>query len=181
MWQCRKCYEQHEDSVEICWNCGTSKEGVEDPTFRKADEGNKAGEARVDDADGTSKGDSESVMAPKSRRRPRRRAPARTIEQLVFVGFNGYALALDRDTGEIVWSNNELQSGYVSLLLDGDRLIVSTNGYMYCLDPLTGQIRWHNPLTGYGVAPASLISVRGRSSAGLSQQAADQAARSSND
>ena len=181
MWQCRKCYEQHEDSVQICWHCGTSREGVEDPTFRKADEGNKAGEARVDDADGTSKGDSESVMAPKSRRRPRRRAPARTIEQLVFVGFNGYALALDRDTGEIVWSNNEMQSGYVSLLLDSDRLIVSTNGYMYCLDPLTGQIRWHNPLTGYGVAPASLISVRGRSSAGLSQQAADQAARSSND
>jgi len=181
MWQCRKCYEQHEDSVEICWNCGTSKEGVEDPTFRKADEGDQAGEARVDDADATSKADAESVTVPKSRRRPRRRAPTRTIEQLVFVGFNGYALALDRDTGEIVWSNNEMQSGYVSLLLDSDRLIVSTNGYMYCLDPLTGQIRWHNPLTGYGVAPASLISVRGQSSVGLSQQAADQAARSSND
>src|SRR5262249_44576784 len=95
------------------------------------------------------------------------------IDRLIFVGLNGYALALDRDTGEIVWSNNEMRSGYVSLLLDGDRLIVSTNGYLYCLDPLTGRIRWHNPLRGYGAgAPTSLISVRGQSSTSLMQQAA---------
>ncbi len=74
-----------------------------------------------------------------------------TIDQLIFVGLNGYALALDRDTGEIVWSNDQMKSGYVTLLLDGDRLIVSTNGYMYCLDPLTGTILWHNPLSGYGM------------------------------
>jgi hypothetical protein len=46
---------------------------------------------------------------------------------------------------------------------------------MYCLDPLTGRIRWHNPLTGYGmVTPTALTSVRGQSSAGLAQQAADE-------
>lgn len=96
-----------------------------------------------------------------------------TIEQLVFVGLNGYAIALDRDTGEIVWSNNELRSGYVTLLLDFDRLIVSTNGYIYCLDPLTGKILWHNPLTGYGMgAPTSLISVRGQSSQTVIEQVA---------
>lgn len=86
-----------------------------------------------------------------------------TIEQLIFVGLNGYVLALDRDTGDIVWSNKELKSGYVTLLLDGDRLIASTNGYIFCLDPLTGAIRWHNPLKGYGMgAPTSLISIRGQ-------------------
>jgi len=69
-----------------------------------------------------------------------------TIEQLIFVGLNGYALALDRDTGQIVWSNDQMHSGYVTLLLDFDRLIASTNGYIYCLDPLTGNIQWHNPL-----------------------------------
>jgi outer membrane protein assembly factor BamB len=96
-----------------------------------------------------------------------------TIDQLVFVGLNGYALALDRDSGEIVWSNDEMKSGYVSLLLDGDRLIVSTNGYIFCLDPLTGRILWNNPLRGYGAgAPTSLVSVRGESSQTLSQQAA---------
>jgi outer membrane protein assembly factor BamB len=95
-----------------------------------------------------------------------------SIDQLIFVGLNGYALALDRNSGEIVWSNDQLKSGYVTLLLDGERLIVSTNGYIYCLDPLTGDILWHNPLSGYGMgAPTSLISVRGQSSQLLIEQA----------
>ena len=158
MWECRKCDEQHEDSIEVCWNCGTSKGGVEDLTFHRGAEGEK-----------TSEPDDQSITAAK----PRRRAPARTIEQLIFVGLNGYALALDRDSGEILWSNNEMRSGYVTLLLDGDRLIASTDGYMYCLEPQTGRIRWHNPLTGYGMrAPTALTSVRGQSSASLIQQAA---------
>jgi outer membrane protein assembly factor BamB len=124
----------------------------------------------------------EAERAEESRTREahaRGRAAERTIDQLVFVGLNGYALALDRDTGEIVWSNGQMKSGYVSLLLDGDRLIVSTNGYMYCLDPLTGTIHWHNPLSGYGMgAPTHLVSVRGQSSqTQVAQAAAAEAAR----
>ena len=100
------------------------------------------------------------------------------IEQLIFVGLNGYVLALHRDTGEIVWSNSEMHSGYVTLLLDGDQLIVSTNGYIYCLSPFTGKILWHNPLKGYGAgAPTSLVSVRGQSSQTLIEQAAVERAR----
>ena len=96
-----------------------------------------------------------------------------TVEDLIFVGLNGYALALNRDTGEIVWSNDQMKSGYVTLLLDFDRLIVSTNGYIYCLDPLTGNIQWHNPLKGYGAgAPTSLVSVRGQTSQTVIEQAA---------
>lgn len=95
------------------------------------------------------------------------------IDQLIFVGLNGYALALHRDTGEIVWSNNQMRSGYVTLLLDGDRLIASTSGYLYCLDPGTGKIRWHNPLKGYGMAaPTALVSARGQSSQTLIHQKA---------
>src|SRR4029079_13951985 len=93
-----------------------------------------------------------------------------SIDQLIFVGLNGYALALNRDTGEIVWSCNEMTSGYVTLLLDGERLIASTNGYMYCLDALTGEVLWTNPLAGYGVHPASLVSARGQSAHSLIQQ-----------
>src|SRR5688572_9959595 len=99
------------------------------------------------------------------------------IDQLVFVGLNGYAVALDRETGRVVWSNDQMKGGYVTLLLDGDRLIVSTNGYIYCLDPLTGAIRWHNPLRGYGGgAPTSLISSRGQTSQTVIEQAAEIAA-----
>ena len=98
---------------------------------------------------------------------------SRGVDQLIFVGLNGYALALDRESGEIVWSNSQMKSGYVTLLLDGDRLIVSTNGYLYCLDPLTGTILWHNPLSGYGMgAPTHLASVRGQASQTQIQQAA---------
>jgi len=74
------------------------------------------------------------------------------IDQLIFVGFNGKAMALDRDTGEIVWTYNQMKGGNVTFLLDGDRLIASTNGYIYCLDPLTGQLLWHNPMKGCGWA-----------------------------
>jgi outer membrane protein assembly factor BamB len=93
------------------------------------------------------------------------------IDQLIFVGLRGYVIALDRDTGDIVWDNSELNSGPVSLLLDGDRLLVSTNGYIYCLNPLTGRVVWNNPLRGYGVGIAHLASARGQSSQTDNQQA----------
>jgi outer membrane protein assembly factor BamB len=103
-----------------------------------------------------------------------------TVDQLIFVGFGGYAFALHRDTGEIVWCNSQMHSGYVSMLLDGDRLIVSCSGYMYCLDPLSGEILWHNPLKGYGIGVAHLVSVRGQSSqVEVEQAAAEQAQASS--
>jgi glucose dehydrogenase len=115
-----------------------------------------------------------SEFDPPPTRGPTGMAAATAIDRLVFVGLNGYVVALDRDTGQIVWSNNELKSGYVTLLLDGDRLVVSTNGYLFCLDPLTGRVLWNNRMSGYGRgAPTSLISVRGQSSQTVIQQAAE--------
>ena len=38
MGQCLKCGERLEDGFDICWNCGTSRDGSEDPSFRKADD-----------------------------------------------------------------------------------------------------------------------------------------------
>jgi hypothetical protein len=38
MWECPKCHERHEDSFSVCWKCGTSKTGVEDPGFQTADQ-----------------------------------------------------------------------------------------------------------------------------------------------
>ena len=94
------------------------------------------------------------------------------IDQLIFVGFNGKVAALDRDTGEIVWTFKQMKGGNVTFLLDGDRLIASTSGYIYCLDPLTGQLLWHNPMKGYGMGITSLASVRGSSIQVVVQQAA---------
>ena len=37
MWNCLKCHERLEDSFDVCWNCGTAKDGTEDPSFRRGD------------------------------------------------------------------------------------------------------------------------------------------------
>ena len=38
-----------------------------------------------------------------------------TFDHLIFVGLNGYAAALDRDTGEVVWRNDQMKSSYVTM------------------------------------------------------------------
>ena len=38
MWECSNCHEKHEDSFDVCWNCGTSRDGAEDPTFERAED-----------------------------------------------------------------------------------------------------------------------------------------------
>ena len=100
------------------------------------------------------------------------------LPSLVFVAFNSRAAALNRLTGEIVWNWKAGKgSGFVSLLLDGDRLMVSVSGYTYCLDALTGNEQWMNPMAGFGIGVPCLTSVRGTSlgSAVLGQAEADAA------
>ena len=85
-----------------------------------------------------------------------------TVSALVLLDFPPRVVALHRDTGEIVWTwHSPKGSGYVTLLLDGDRLIASVIGYTYCLDPQTGQQMWFNELPGLGTGVVSLASVRG--------------------
>lgn len=38
MWQCPKCREKVEDRLVVCWSCGTTPDGVEDPDFGKSEE-----------------------------------------------------------------------------------------------------------------------------------------------
>ncbi len=38
MWRCPKCRSKVDDSFEICWSCGTTADGVEDPSFVAADD-----------------------------------------------------------------------------------------------------------------------------------------------
>lgn len=85
------------------------------------------------------------------------------LENLVFVAFNARAAALDRRTGEMLWQWKAPQgTGFVSLLLDGDRLIAAVKGYTYCLDPTSGEQLWFNPMKGFGYGVTSIASVRGQ-------------------
>jgi hypothetical protein len=38
MWTCPKCHAKVDPSFEVCWQCGTTPDGVEDPTFVRADD-----------------------------------------------------------------------------------------------------------------------------------------------
>lgn len=38
MWTCPKCGSKVDPGFEVCWNCGTSADGVEDPNFVPADQ-----------------------------------------------------------------------------------------------------------------------------------------------
>lgn len=97
----------------------------------------------------------------------------RTIADLVFASFGKYVVALDRYTGEKAWQWKVPQgSGYVVVMVDGDRLIVSAQGYMYCLDPLFGQLVWSNPLEGLGVGVPCIASVNSSTAAGSAMASA---------
>ena len=97
---------------------------------------------------------------------------------MVFVGFNKRVCALNRDTGELVWSWKAPEgSGYVVLLYDSDRLIASIQGYTYCLDPATGEQMWSNPLKGMGLGVPCLASISGVSSTGVQAVAEMEAAQ----
>ena len=98
-------------------------------------------------------------------------------EALVFVGFNKRVAALDKKTGEIRWQWKAPEgSGYVSLLLDGDRLFVSVVGYTYCLNASTGEQVWFNPMKGFGTGVTSLACSGGHSEHSVLGQAAAAAA-----
>ena len=89
-------------------------------------------------------------------------AQEQAVRDLVFVGLNRRVIALDRNTGNIQWEwKSPKGAGFVTLLVDGDRLIVSVAGYVYCLDPATGEVVWNNPLKGFGNGITSLASARG--------------------
>lgn len=38
MWTCAKCASKVDEDFDVCWKCGTTREGVEDPSFVPADE-----------------------------------------------------------------------------------------------------------------------------------------------
>ncbi len=75
---------------------------------------------------------------------------------LVFVGIRGSVVALNRATGAQVWATHLKGSGFVNVVLDGEKILAVCFGEMFCLDPVTGKGVWHNPLKGFGYGLASI-------------------------
>jgi hypothetical protein len=76
--------------------------------------------------------------------------------ELVFVGIKGSVVALNRATGQQVWTTRLKGSYFVNVTLQEGILLASCCGEIFCLDPLTGKALWHNPLKGFGTGLATI-------------------------
>jgi len=66
------------------------------------------------------------------------------------IGIKGTVLAIDRDTGETIWSTKLKGSDFVNVSLEDGDVVASSRGQLYRLDASTGEIRWCNDLPGLG-------------------------------
>ena len=89
---------------------------------------------------------------------------------LIFLGVHGEIVALDRTTGQELWSTKLAGSDFVNLLRDQDRIIATTKGEAFCLDAATGQVLWRNELPGMGFGLISIATASGSSPIGPSSE-----------
>lgn len=80
---------------------------------------------------------------------------------IVYLGIKGTVLALDRHSGARLWETKLKGQGFVTLLVEKDRVLAATHGEVFCLDAQHGTVLWHDPLRGYGYGLVSLASERG--------------------
>ncbi|MFM2082045.1 MAG: hypothetical protein RL380_736 [Verrucomicrobiota bacterium] len=84
--------------------------------------------------------------------------------ELVFIGIKGSVVAFNQETGRRVWERKLKGGGqFVSLLIQGDRVLAGTYGEIFCLDAQTGKILWSDGLSGYGYGLMSIASSTGNS------------------
>ena len=88
----------------------------------------------------------------------------------VFLGVCGEVVALDRTTGQELWSTKLAGSDFVNLVLDQDRIIATTRGKAFCIDTTTGQLLWHNDLPGMGLGMVSIATATGSTPSGPPSQ-----------
>lgn len=77
-----------------------------------------------------------------------------------YVGIKNSVVALNDRTGAEVWRAQLRGSDFVTVLWDGEALIVANSGEVWRLDPRTGAVIWHNGLKGFGRGVVSLASNR---------------------
>lgn len=81
----------------------------------------------------------------------------------MFLGIQGYVVALDRATGQELWETPLKESDFVNVMPDGDRVLAATRGEIFCLDPAAGRVLWNNKLPGKGVGLVTIATASGAS------------------
>lgn len=85
---------------------------------------------------------------------------------VIFVGIKGTVAAIDRDTGETIWTTALKGSEFVNVSLEDGDLFAASRGRLYRLDPATGNIKWCNELPGLGYG---LVTIAGTSQASVTE------------
>ena len=89
----------------------------------------------------------------------------------LFAGTKGTVIAIDRNSGVLLWQTGLKGGEFVDVMLvDGD-LFAASKGRLYRLDPASGAILWVNDLPGLGWG---IVSIAGSHAGGA---AADKARR----
>lgn len=76
---------------------------------------------------------------------------ARLKSQSLVVGVGSHAVCINFDTGEELWRTKLKSSSFVTIHLDGARVLAGAGGELFCLDARSGSILWHNKLKGLGL------------------------------
>jgi outer membrane protein assembly factor BamB len=82
----------------------------------------------------------------------------------LIIGVKGTVVAVDRSTGETLWSTHLKGGQFVTVAVEDGAVFAATSGRLYRLDPTTGDVRWTNELPGLGYG---LVCIAGASSAAL--------------
>ena len=82
----------------------------------------------------------------------------------LFVGLKGTVVAVDRKSGETLWTTRLKGSNFVTVAIEDGAVYAGTGGRLYRLDPSTGDVRWTNDLPGLGYG---LICIAGADSSAL--------------
>ena len=85
---------------------------------------------------------------------------------IAFLGVRGHVLAINKETGEVVWKTyltNSLGGSFVTLATDGVYVFAHTGGNLFCLTASTGELLWRNDLPGLGYGLASICATIGPS------------------
>ena len=82
----------------------------------------------------------------------------------LFVGIKGSVIAVDRGSGETLWSTHLKGAQFVTVAVEDGAVYAGTSGRLFCLDPSSGYVRWTNELPGMGYG---LMSISGADTSAL--------------
>jgi outer membrane protein assembly factor BamB len=82
----------------------------------------------------------------------------------LIIGLKGTVVAVDRSTGETLWSTHLKGGQFVTVVVEDGAIFAATSGRLYRLDPATGDVRWSNELPGLGYG---LVCIAGAADAAL--------------